>query len=129
GLDQKNGAKIVLSSEFRAARLLLEAGRRSDELDRPEQNILKQVFNQYAKDAEGSVNGFLAGGMAKRAGAQQSTNTQGRVSGPIYARAPQPRGPLAVFGYDYFADHAKAGGVAEPKLFSYEGLWGSGQEY
>jgi aminopeptidase YwaD len=129
GLDQKNGAKIVLSSEFRAARLLLEAGRRSDELDRPEQNILKQVFNQYAKDAEGSVNGFLTGGMAKGAGAQQSTNTQGRVSGPIYARAAQPRGPLAVFGYDYFADHAKAAGVAEPKLFSYEGLWGSGQEY
>ena len=129
GLNQKNGAKIVLSSEFRAARLLLEVGRRSHELDRPEQTILNQVFNQYAKDAEGSVNGFLAGGIAKSAGAQQNTNTQGRVGGPIYARASQPRGPLAVFGYDYFADHAKAAGVAEPKLLSYEGLWGSGEEY
>jgi len=34
-----------------------------------------------------------------------------------------------VFGYDYFTDHAKATGVATPKLPSYEGLWGSGEEY
>jgi hypothetical protein len=46
-----------------------------------------------------------------------------------YRRNSEPKGPLAVFGYDYFADHAKAAGVAEPKLLSYEGLWGSGEEY
>ena len=46
-----------------------------------------------------------------------------------FARKATPKGPLAVFGYDYFADHAKAAGVAEPKLMSYEGLWGSGEEY
>jgi aminopeptidase YwaD len=34
-----------------------------------------------------------------------------------------------VFGYDYFADHAKAAGVAAPGLLSYEGSWGSGEEY
>jgi len=39
------------------------------------------------------------------------------------------KGPLAVFGYDYFAEHAKAAGVATPKLLGYEGLWGSGEEY
>jgi hypothetical protein len=47
----------------------------------------------------------------------------------IFRRTNQPKGPLAVFGYDYFAEHAKAGGVATPKLLSYEGLWGSGEEY
>ncbi len=47
----------------------------------------------------------------------------------VWKRKPEPKGPLAVFGYDYFADHAKAAGVAAPKLFSYEGLWGSGEEY
>jgi aminopeptidase YwaD len=46
-----------------------------------------------------------------------------------FKRSAQPKGPLAVFGYDYFADHAKAAGVATPKLMSYEGLWGSGEEY
>ena len=46
-----------------------------------------------------------------------------------YRRDANPKGPLEVFGYDYFADHAKAAGVATPKLFSYEGLWGGGEEY
>ena len=47
----------------------------------------------------------------------------------LYRRKAEPKGPLAVFGYDYFAEHAKAAVVAMPKLLSYEGLWGSGEEY
>jgi aminopeptidase YwaD len=47
----------------------------------------------------------------------------------IWKRKGEPKGPLAVFGYDYFAAHAKAAGVGMPKLLSYEGLWGSGEEY
>jgi aminopeptidase YwaD len=46
-----------------------------------------------------------------------------------YKRMAEPKGPLSVFGYDYFADHAKAVGAATPRLLSYEGLWGSGEEY
>ena len=46
-----------------------------------------------------------------------------------WKRNKTPKGPLAVFGYDYFADHAKGAGVATPKLFGYEGLWGGGEEY
>jgi aminopeptidase YwaD len=46
-----------------------------------------------------------------------------------YRRKAEPKGPLVVFGYDYFADRAKAAGVAAPKLLSYEGLWGAGEEY
>ena len=48
---------------------------------------------------------------------------------PTFRRKPQPKGPLAVFGYDYFAEHAKPAGVTTPKLLSYEGLWGGGEEY
>jgi aminopeptidase YwaD len=47
----------------------------------------------------------------------------------IFRRSPEPKGPLAVFGYDYFAEHAKTAGIATPKLLSYEGLWGAGEEY
>jgi hypothetical protein len=47
----------------------------------------------------------------------------------VLKRKKEPKGPLAVFGYDYFAEHAKAAGVATPKLLSYEGLWGAGEEY
>jgi hypothetical protein len=47
----------------------------------------------------------------------------------VFRRNPQPKGPLAVFGYDYLSEHAKAAGVPTPKLLSYEGLWGAGEEY
>src|SRR5260370_39679332 len=49
--------------------------------------------------------------------------------GNVWKRHKEPNGPLAVFGYDYFSDHAKAAGLATPKLLSYEGLWGAGEEY
>jgi aminopeptidase YwaD len=50
-------------------------------------------------------------------------------AGDRFLRNAEPKGPLVVFGYDYFAEHAKAVGVRTPKLLSYEGLWGSGEEY
>ncbi len=46
-----------------------------------------------------------------------------------FRRRAQPRGPLVVFGYDYFADHARMAGIPTPRLLSYEGAWGSGEEY
>src|SRR6266480_4582234 len=49
--------------------------------------------------------------------------------GKRYRRNGKLTGPLAVFGYDYFADKAKAAGLASPKLLSFEGLWGAGEEY
>ncbi len=52
-----------------------------------------------------------------------------RIGPDIFRRKGELKGPLAVFGYDYFAEHAKAAGVPTPKLLSYEGLWGSGEEY
>src|SRR5207247_3417791 len=39
-----------------------------------------------------------------------------------FRRNADPKGPLAVFGYDYFAERAKAAGIGTPKLLSYEGL-------
>ena len=46
-----------------------------------------------------------------------------------FRRRSGPRGPLMVFGYDYFSEHAKAAEIETPKLLSYEGLWGAGEEY
>ena len=47
----------------------------------------------------------------------------------VFKRKSGNKGPMAVFGYDYFAERAKATGVTTPKLLSYEGLWGAGEEY
>ena len=47
----------------------------------------------------------------------------------VFRRIKSLRGPLAVFGYDYFEAHAKAAAVATPKLLDFEGSVGSGGEY
>ena len=47
---------------------------------------------------------------------------------PVYSRN-DPKGPLSVFGYDYFSDHLAQKGIASPKLLDYQGLWGAGGEY
>jgi hypothetical protein len=46
-----------------------------------------------------------------------------------YRRKPQPRGPVAVFGSDYVNDRTATAGLTPPKILSYEGIWGSGEEY
>jgi aminopeptidase YwaD len=47
----------------------------------------------------------------------------------FFRRREHPRGPVAVFGSDYVNDRAAAAGATTPRLLSYEGLWGSGEEY
>jgi hypothetical protein len=48
----------------------------------------------------------------------------------VFRRKAEPKGPMAVFGYDYFAaEWAKRGHTTKPKLLEYEGLWGGGEEY
>lgn len=47
----------------------------------------------------------------------------------VFRRKADLRGPLAVFGYDYFDDHAKQAGIARPKLLDFEGLRGGGGYY
>jgi aminopeptidase YwaD len=47
-----------------------------------------------------------------------------------FTRKKEPKGPLAVFGYDYFeAEWAKLAYVKKPQLLEYQGLWGAGEEY
>ena len=47
----------------------------------------------------------------------------------VYRRKENPKGPVAVFGSDYVNDRTGAAEITPPKLLSYEGLWGSGEEY
>src|SRR6266581_7334619 len=48
----------------------------------------------------------------------------------VFKRKAEPKGPLAVFGYDYFeAEWAKLAYVKKPQLLEYQGLWGAGEEY
>jgi aminopeptidase YwaD len=53
----------------------------------------------------------------------------GDAANPIYRRAPDPKGAMGGFGYDYFQDHSKAQGLAPPALLKFTGLWGAGGDY
>jgi hypothetical protein len=53
----------------------------------------------------------------------------GEPMNQVYRRAPDPKGGMTVFGYDYFQDHAKAQGLASPALLKFTGLWGAGGDY
>jgi aminopeptidase YwaD len=84
----------------------------------PEQEKLRNMYkDEIRKNLEASAGGICAA---------EIPSSEGSVA---YRRKAIPKGPLAVFGYDYFNDHAKAAGIATPQLLSYEGLWGSGEEY
>src|SRR5581483_11409517 len=86
-------------------------------------------LEEYERAVAASVESF--GAMtSKHASAARKPGTRGSGTGDVvYSRAPEPKGPLTVFGYDYLASHAKATGVPIPRLLSYEGEWGSGEEY
>lgn len=81
---------------------------------------------EYERGVLASIDAFNAG--ARLAAMRSAVSAQGEHAHK-YRRRAQPRGQLVVFGYDYFADHAKAAGIATPKLLSYDGNWGGGEEY
>jgi hypothetical protein len=47
----------------------------------------------------------------------------------VFRRVAGLRGPLHVFGYDYFDAHARAAGIARPKLLDFNGERGDGSHY
>jgi hypothetical protein len=105
------------------------------ELQRFEEQNVRPLFESVTHFGLDRKKTFLQA-MA-RAGSNVSNNTEGICAGmtllpggnPVFRRKAAPKGPLAVFGYDYFSDHAKSAGIPPSKLFDYQGLWGGGQEY
>jgi len=49
--------------------------------------------------------------------------------GLIFSRNPKIKGPMSVFGYDYFTDHYGAEREASIRLLKFQGLRGAGGEY
>jgi hypothetical protein len=47
----------------------------------------------------------------------------------VFVRNADPKGPMAVFGYNYLSDHLAPRNLPHPKLLEYQGIWGSGEEY
>jgi aminopeptidase YwaD len=119
-----------------------ETQRRADQTPDEEAGKLFRAEGKYNRRAEDSYIDFVHGAVAVQVEKnndaprflpmQKNLPPEPIASGDghlMFKRRSEPRGPLAVFGHDYFGDHAKAAGVATPKLLSYEGMWGSGEEY
>jgi len=128
GLTAKSEPQMVLNSEMRAMRLSAQMTGHILQVEPAEQQTLNGIFTSYISGADESLQVFLGASKAVPSQAKKPSNKQ-NISELVFKRSATPKGPLAVFGYDYFADHAKAAGGATPKLLSYEGLWGAGEEY
>lgn len=50
-------------------------------------------------------------------------------SARVYTRSASPKGPMSVFGYNYFNDKYGAEKAAKLKVFSFSGIWGGGGAY
>ncbi|HXA86935.1 MAG TPA: M28 family metallopeptidase, partial [Candidatus Dormibacteraeota bacterium] len=129
--------QILISAMRRHAAYL----RRSPNLSQEEMANIVRLESSYLRQATDSLSAFagptefaqppneaVPAFLATQFQVSPETPASGDGS-LVFARSPQPKGPLAVFGYDYFEDHAKAAGIATPKLLSYQGLWGAGEEY
>jgi aminopeptidase YwaD len=129
--------QILISAMRRHAAYL----RRSPNLSPEEMSNIFRLESSYLRQATDSFAAFVgSAGVSPQknevvppflatpfpVSPETPASDEGRL---VFARSPQPKGPLAVFGYDYFEDHAKAAGIATPKLLSYQGLWGAGEEY
>ena len=130
---ERSGELLATIAQGRNDRLSLNV-KRSRQLDKTETKLFPS-FAEYSSKLSLSVQQFIPrAGDALRMAAPPATpySERPKASGDgllIFKRKSEPKGPLAVFGYDYFAEHAKAAGIETPKLLSYEGLWGEGEEY
>ena len=129
GLTAKSESQMLLNSEMRAVRLSPHLTGRILHVTPTEQQTLNEAFTNYISGADESLQVFLGAPKAAPSQARRPKNEKS-VSELIFKRSATPKGPLAVFGYDYFASEwTKLAFVNKPQLLEHRGLWGSGEEY
>jgi hypothetical protein len=134
---EQDAAKISSYMEISGMRRRAFYMQRASELSEQDKNNMAKWDAEYFSEAQESLGSFLKqephrkitlpAFYAMPAQSHESATTGDGLL--VFTRNSQPKGPLAVFGYDYFEDHAKAAGLATPKLLAYQGLWGAGEEY
>lgn len=106
-----------------------------------EQENAKYFFWQYETEAFNSLNKFTTIHLKQAAkfqnfikhlktsiGAGKPILLNNEKASVVYSRNLNVKGPLSVFGYDYFFDHYDKN-KSTPKIYSFSGLKGSGGEY
>jgi len=120
-----------------------ETQRRADQTPDEEAVMLFRAEGKYNRRAEDSYVDFVHGAVAvqveknndaprflpmqKNLPPEPIASGDGRL---IFKRRAEPKGPLAVFGYNHFeTEWAKLAYVKKPQLLEYQGLWGAREEY
>ncbi|HEV2103161.1 MAG TPA: M28 family peptidase [Candidatus Acidoferrum sp.] len=134
-LNSTGGVELALAQiHGRSVRLLSFDGR-VRQIPREEAETLRRIEAEYDGGVSISVHQFSPppGGLQVPYDRRLNSSNRPKATGDglvTYSRRNEPRGPMAVFGYDYFAvEWAKRGHATTPKLLEYEGLWGSGEDY
>jgi aminopeptidase YwaD len=109
-------------SRLDATRHAVEMGRHLRAAAAIERRQDPAFISTYESDVSASLEHFYSSRPHKSAAV-------GNKSNPVFHRRPGPHGPLAVFGYDYFADHAKSAGIPTPRLLSYNDFRDESSQY
>jgi hypothetical protein len=112
------------SRDLAAAEDAVSAGRLLRTSQAMERHTPAQPLVEYERGVLDALRGTGAAAASTKRSAAASSDAN-----LVLHRVPHPRGPMTVFGYDYFDDHMKSAGVTRPKLLAYQGAWGSGDEY
>lgn len=109
-----------------AAERAVAAGRLQRSVTALERGTPQALTDEYEHALDASLAAFAGGTPAHEHAGKPAPRAS--ATGLPRRRA-EPRGPLVVFGYDYFDDHAKAARITPPALVDYQGSWGGGEEY
>lgn len=80
-------------------------------------------FHPLAPEIRKDIDGWMAR-LETVAGGATAPVTPTGDGATVFSRAPEPRGPMSAFGYDYFED--KWGDRPRPKLLTARARWGDG---
>jgi hypothetical protein len=134
-LNSTGGVELALAEiHGRSVRVLSFDGR-VRQIPREEAEALRRNEAEYDGGVSNSVRQFSPPPTGLQVPYDRRLNTLNRPKATAdgfvtYSRRNEPRGPMTVFGYDYFeVEWAKRGHTTKPKLLEYEGLWGGGEEY
>jgi aminopeptidase YwaD len=145
GMSEHNLPTVLRLVKFDSQRLVLDIAEKRDQVSQYDGGEIQRAESDGIRPLVKSVTDFLNMsfdyGVPALARMSQNLdlNSEGMSVktmllagdfGKTWKRRPEPKGPTAVFGYDYFeAEWAKHGHTTKPKLLEYQGLWGGGEEY
>jgi hypothetical protein len=129
-------APILAAAATRRAAATIE---RAAALPEPERDVLARDAVRYERGVIDSLRAFGAGELPAELN-QVVANVEAllrptpapEASGDarlVFSRAPEPKGPMGGFGYDYFTDKLGAEKAGSLALLRHRGLRGSGGEY